>query len=238
MNWPDVPCVLSRFSHVSLFLTLWTVIHQAPLSMGFSRQEYWSGLPCPPPGDLPNPGIKPESLHLLHCRQILYTLSHPGSPGTIIPWFSHGHTIWGNIELKSIISITWCQDFWKLSVLICMVNSYRLPQWLSSKESTCKAGDRGDVSSVPGVGRWPGGGKDNPLQYSHLGNPMDRGTWQAAVHQVPKSQTRLSEWVHTHTLWIFKERFYWPIGNIFDYREKVKELPLGHSWGIALGNEN
>ena len=113
MNWPGVPCVLSRFSHVSLFLTLWTVIHQAPLSMGFSRQEYWSGLPCPPPGDLPNPGIKPESLHLLHCRQILYTLSHPGSPGTIIPWFSHGHTIWGNIELKSIISITWCQDFWK-----------------------------------------------------------------------------------------------------------------------------
>ena len=41
--------------------TLWTVAHQAPYSMGFSRQEYWSGLPCPPPGDLPNPGIKPRS---------------------------------------------------------------------------------------------------------------------------------------------------------------------------------
>ena len=41
---------------------LWTVAHQAPLSMGFSRQEYCSGLPCPPPGDLPHPGIKPESL--------------------------------------------------------------------------------------------------------------------------------------------------------------------------------
>ena len=39
-----------------------TVAHQAPLSIGFSRQEYWSGLPCPPPGDLPNPGIKPASL--------------------------------------------------------------------------------------------------------------------------------------------------------------------------------
>ena len=51
--------VLSRFSHVQLFMTLWTVTHQAPLSMGFSRQEYWSGLPCPPPGDLPNPGIEP-----------------------------------------------------------------------------------------------------------------------------------------------------------------------------------
>ena len=42
--------------------TLWTVAHKAPLSMGFSRQEYWSGLPCPPPGDLPNSGIKPMSL--------------------------------------------------------------------------------------------------------------------------------------------------------------------------------
>ena len=44
-----------------LFVTLWTVAHQAPLSMGFSRQDYSSGLPCPPPGDLPNPGIKPTS---------------------------------------------------------------------------------------------------------------------------------------------------------------------------------
>ena len=55
-------CVLSRFSHVQLFLTLWTVAHQASLSLGFSRQEYWSGLPCPPPGDFPDPGIKPYSL--------------------------------------------------------------------------------------------------------------------------------------------------------------------------------
>ena len=44
-------------SHVQLFVTPWTVAHQAPLSMGFSGQEYWSRLPCPPPGDLLNPGI-------------------------------------------------------------------------------------------------------------------------------------------------------------------------------------
>ena len=55
-------CVLSRFSHVCLFVTLWAITHQAPLSMGFSKQEYWSELPCPLPGDLPDPGIKPESL--------------------------------------------------------------------------------------------------------------------------------------------------------------------------------
>ena len=54
-NWNVHGC----FSHVQLFAMLWTVAHQAPLSMAFSRQEYWSGLPCPPPGDLPNPGIEP-----------------------------------------------------------------------------------------------------------------------------------------------------------------------------------
>ena len=54
--------MLSHFSHVRLFVTLWTIAHQVPLSMGFSRQEYWSGLPCPPPGDLPQPGIESASL--------------------------------------------------------------------------------------------------------------------------------------------------------------------------------
>ena len=49
-------------SQVQLFATPWTVAHQAPLSMGFSRQEYWTGLPCPLPGDLSNPGIEPTSL--------------------------------------------------------------------------------------------------------------------------------------------------------------------------------
>ena len=54
--------VLSRFSCVRLFVTLWTAACHAPLSMGSSRQEHWSRLPCPPPGDLPDPGIKPVSL--------------------------------------------------------------------------------------------------------------------------------------------------------------------------------
>ena len=57
-------CLLSVFSCVQLFVTLRTVTHQSPLSMGFSRQEYWSGLPCAPPEDLPNPEIEPASLAL------------------------------------------------------------------------------------------------------------------------------------------------------------------------------
>ena len=54
--------MLGLFSLVQFLVTPWTVARQAPLSMGFSRQEYWSGVPCLPPGDLPNPGVEPESL--------------------------------------------------------------------------------------------------------------------------------------------------------------------------------
>ena len=61
-----------------------------------------------------------------------------------------------------------------------------LPQWLSGKESTCNAGDTG---LIPGSGRSPRREHSNPLQYSCLGNPIDRGAWQATVHGVEKSQT-------------------------------------------------
>ena len=50
------------FSRVQLFVTLWPVSRQAPLTMGFSRQEYWNGVPCPPPGDLPHSGMESASL--------------------------------------------------------------------------------------------------------------------------------------------------------------------------------
>ena len=60
-KWTEL-CMLSRFSHVQLSVTLWSVACQAPLSMGFSRQESWSGLPRPSPGDLPDSGIEPASL--------------------------------------------------------------------------------------------------------------------------------------------------------------------------------
>ena len=65
-----------------------------------------------------------------------------------------------------------------------------LPWWLSSKESVCNAGDSG---SIRGLGRSPGKGNDNPLQYSCLENPMDRGAWWATVHGVAQSQTKATE---------------------------------------------
>ena len=76
--------MLSLFSHVRLFVTLWTVAHQAPLSMGFSRQEYWSGLPCPPPGDLSDPGIEPESPVAPALMVDSLPLSHQGSPSSLV----------------------------------------------------------------------------------------------------------------------------------------------------------
>ena len=66
-------CVFEMLSRVRLFVTPWMVALQAPLSMGFSRQGYWSGLPCPPPGNLPDPGIEPGS-------PILWAGSLPSEP--------------------------------------------------------------------------------------------------------------------------------------------------------------
>ena len=73
-------CVCSVLSVMSDSETLWTVACQAALSMGFSRQDYWSGLPCPPPGDLPNPGINPRLLCLLHWEEVSLPLAPPGKP--------------------------------------------------------------------------------------------------------------------------------------------------------------
>ena len=76
-----VYCVLSHFSHVRLFTNLWTTACQAPLSAGFSRQENWSGLPCPPPVDLLGPGIKPVFLTSnLQWQEGALSLAPPGKP--------------------------------------------------------------------------------------------------------------------------------------------------------------
>ena len=74
--------MLSRLGRVQLFVTPWTVAHQAPLSMGFSRQECWSGWPSPPPGDLPNPGIESASLMSSALADAFFTTS--------ATWEAHG----------------------------------------------------------------------------------------------------------------------------------------------------
>ena len=95
-------CVLSRFSRVQLFTTLWIVARQAPLSIGFSRQEYWNGLPFPSPEDLPDPGVKPTSLESLALTSRFFTTSTswetPSSP--ICGFISDSLRIW-NLEMAS-----------------------------------------------------------------------------------------------------------------------------------------
>ena len=66
-----------------------------------------------------------------------------------------------------------------------------LPWWFSGKESSCSGGPTGDMGLIPGLERSPGGEHGNPLQYSCLENPMDRGAWWAIVHRVTSSQTQL-----------------------------------------------
>ena len=77
---PMHACLLSCFSHVQLFTTLWTVACQAPLSMGFSGQEYWSGLPCTPPRDLPDSTTAPTAPVAPALQADSLLLSHQGSP--------------------------------------------------------------------------------------------------------------------------------------------------------------
>ena len=88
VHYEYIHVCVKLLSHVLLFATPWTVAHQAPLSVGFSCQEYWSGLSFPPPGDLPDPGIEPESLAL---RVDSLPLSHCGSLLTCYSKFKSYH---------------------------------------------------------------------------------------------------------------------------------------------------
>ena len=95
--------VLSRFSHVQLFATPWTVASQAPLFMGFSRQKYWNGLLYPPPGALPDPGVEPTSPVSPAWQEDSLPLNHLGSP----PCYSlvingKGGNIW-------LVTVSHCQ---------------------------------------------------------------------------------------------------------------------------------
>ena len=120
-------------------------------------------------GTFPTQGSNPSVLCLLHCRPILYL---SGKPQVEVGWAILSSNFHHLLETN-------------LSTRIKM-----FLRWLSGKESTCSAGDSG---SIPGLGRSPGGGYGNPLQYSCLENSMDRGIWQATVLGVTKSQTQLSD---------------------------------------------
>ena len=84
-------------SHILVFVTPWTVAHHAPLSLAFPRQEHWNGLPFPSPGDLPNPGIKPESPAAPALADRFVTTESPGKP-MALNWFPPFLWFWNLFE--------------------------------------------------------------------------------------------------------------------------------------------
>ena len=113
--------------------------------------------------------------------------------------------------LKTVLDLVWCASVatlchfgWRVcpplltsslprKVHFCIFKRLGLLRWLSGKESACNSGD---TVSIPGSGRSPGEGNVNPLQYSCLGNLMDRGAWWATVYGIAKGQIQLSNWSH------------------------------------------
>ena len=165
------------------FANSWTVSHQAPLSLEFCRQEYWSALPFPSPGVLPDPGIKPRF-------PVLQTDSLPSEPPGK-PQMDSKHIKIYLISLESKKQ----KLREKGDIIICLSRQPRLKrmdskmakvknrQWgasrcLCGQESACQAGDSG---LIPESGRSPGDGNGNPLQYSCLGDPMNREAWLQSI---------------------------------------------------------
>ena len=154
---------------------------------GILQVRILHGLPCPPPGDLPDLGIfltqgsDLRHLCLLHWQAGSLPLVQRGKLSVIYTYMhTHAHT-----------------------------HTEGFPGGSDSKESACNEGDPG---SIPGSGRSPGEGNGNPLQYSCLENPMDRGAWWATVHGVAKSRTRLSNFtLYTHIL------FHYDLAQVIEY---------------------
>ena len=125
----------------------------------------------------PNKGLSPQPLH---CKPDSYPLDHQQSPSVHL-YFHIFTCSWHIIIVLHIFLLSWGLEF---------------PRWLS--RPAANAEDAGDTGSTPGSGRFPAGGNGNPLQYSCLGNPMERGASRATVHGVTKSRTRSS--THTQNL--------------------------------------
>ena len=148
--------------------------------MRFPRQRYWSGLLFPSPGDLPNPGIKPRS-PALKADSLLSELQEK----PIYTEELYKKDLHNQICPNQKVSC-WRDSDENFSHLH-LPRASLVAQMI--KESAYNAGDLG---SIPGLGRSPGERNGYLLQYSCLGNLMDRGAWWAAVHGVAKSQTQLS----------------------------------------------
>ena len=143
--------VLSRFIHVGLFATSWVVSHQVPLSMGFSRQEYWSELPFPSPGDLPNQGLNPHLLGLLLWQAGSLPLVPPGKPYMqILPCFKH--CTWASKDFGILRGPrTNCPQIWRDNCVCSTIYVHYEPSFLNKTSCHLSTGRRIslDINSNP-----------------------------------------------------------------------------------------
>ena len=149
--------------------------------MGFSGHKYWSGLPCPPPGDLPHPGTEPTSLM---------------SPALSGRFFTTSAT-WETHYIHTSTYYRLCIYFWASQVVLVIKNPY------------ASAGDGRDMSSIPGSGRSLGGRHGYPLQYSCPEKPgQDRGAWQATVHGSQRVRQNWNDLVYLHLFQCYGIAYY------------------------------
>ena len=183
--------MLCYFSHIWLFATLRTVACQAPLSMEFSRQEYWSELPCPPPRDLPNPDIKPKFPALQGDSLLSEPLRKPkntgvGSLSLLQGIFQTQKSNQGLLNYRQILyqlsyqesPLIYIPPLYFAALLLPRYAHLWASRWRSGKKSTnwCRKCKRWMFS--PLVGKIPWGRKWQHSQYCCLENFVDRGAWQ------------------------------------------------------------
>ena len=171
---------MSKVSHVRLFATPWTAAYQASLSMGFSRQEYWSGLPFPSPGDLPNPGIEPRSPTL---QADALTSEPPGKLSSQISW----------------------RRKWQPTPVLLPGKSHGQRSLIGYNPWGREESDRTERLHFHFSLSRIEEGNGNPLQCSCLENPRDREAWWAAIYGVAQSRTQLTQLSSSSSSWISKK---------------------------------
>ena len=157
-------------SRVRLFATPWTAAHQAPPSMGLSRQKYWGGLPFPSPGGCSRPRDRTRVSHIV---------------GRYISIHTH---IYVCVYIMCVYIYVYTHSVY---MYICVHVCIHMGFPSGSVVKTLPA-NAGDTDLIPGSGRSPGEENSNPLQDSCLENSIDRGAWGVTVHGVAKSRSQLS----------------------------------------------